>query len=95
MNEHTLEIDRLRALAMEATPHWYSDKYGMLMVSENDPMYMRGATIACAGSRVAQAKKNTAFIAAANPKTILAIIARLADAEARIDDMQQDLKDAI
>jgi hypothetical protein len=76
------ELQQLKALAEAATPNWFEDKWGALMVSEHEPMYMRGATIAGAGSRVEQAKKNTSFIAAANPAVILALIAKVESLEA-------------
>jgi hypothetical protein len=66
-----IDLNAIKAAAKAATPGWYEDKCGALMVSEHEPMYMRGATIAIAGSRVEQAKKNTSFIAAANPAAVL------------------------
>ena len=85
----TIDLDALEATAKAATPGPWRHPGRALVVSrmsEDEPLVCD-----CISEQFAQAPKNAAYIAAANPAVVLALIATVRQAQAERDWLANDI----
>jgi hypothetical protein len=85
MSKYQALIDALKA----GPDNWKADQYGNLRNESNESVRLNGVSLPC-GRVTADdpAHKNTAYVLAANPATISALLADLEAAKAALEDIQ-------